>query len=98
MGSRFSDDFADSACIDLLSEHGEEIAHYPGGSGTGATVTAIVTLEDPSVRHESGRDVLYVSRLEIDESVQTSPSDLWLIDGWKYTTVKIGNSMFGLRS
>ena len=94
---------------DLINEHAgsvflnadhfadDSIVHYPGGSGSGSTITAAFFPEDKEERDEERGDgyELY-ARLDVAETLTVTRRDKFVISGRDWFVVSIGITELGL--
>ena len=80
-----------------LRLNSETVTHFANGTGSGVSVSAIVSREEPRVDNEDGRKTYQALRLDVADSVTCSDADDWTVDGVRHQTIKIGRAESGLR-
>ena len=79
-----------AASVFLNVDHfGEAVEHRPGGSSQSETVTAVVTIDPPTVSRERGDARVFTPSIQVLGSVNVNLQSAWVIRGAKYETERI---------
>jgi hypothetical protein len=79
-----------AASVFLNTDHfAEAVEHRPGGSSQSETVTAVVTIDPPTVSRERGDARVFTPSIQVLGSVNVNAASVWVIRGDQYGTERI---------
>lgn len=99
--SSFSTDFAASAGAQMLAYQGDAITRYASGTGSGTSVTAIVSDMNgggEEIETMNGLMRIRVKMLQIAASQTVTIDDHWSIGGERWKTIAVDGAHDGLKS
>lgn len=100
MSSAFSDLMAATGFPQLQSQLGEPVTFYQNGTGSGTSITAVVTdLDDGGMelQQNHGVDVVRMKGLQVAASQSVTRADQWLVSGDRWETVACTDAHDGLK-
>lgn len=100
MASQFSTLMQSAGFPQLIEQLGESVTHYANGTGSGTSVTAIVTdMDDGGMELQKGHavEVVRMKQLQVAASVSVGYTDQWSIEGDRWETVTDPDSHEGFR-
>lgn len=97
--SRFSNLFKAVARPHLLHHLGEPVTRYPRGDSGSAIggLTGIFNEREAIQEKSRGEDNSRTGRLQLADSIETDPTDVWLLRGEEWSTTSISGSMSGFK-
>lgn len=100
MSSAFSDLMAATGFPQLLAQLGEPVTFYQNGTGSGTSITAVVTDMDGGgveVQQSHGVDVVRMKSVQVPASQEVTKADQWGISGDRWETVAATDAHDGFR-